>query len=155
MNVYELTKKQLIDHKIALPIMWASTANINHDNDVEMDDYINCTDTLTLMVLKCPDDIAFDFVMVIDPEKKYTSRTGWMVASDVEAWNEERIEMTDEGLNLIDIDWYLDLLLDFLLEMDVLKYCLSKDGPEIKKDVLKVEEACHSLAAKLKKGELK
>ena len=99
MNVYKMNKQELIDNKIALPIMWASTANINNDNDVEMDDYIDCTDTLTLRVLKCPvDDIGFEFVMVVDPAKEYTERTGWMVMSDVEEWNtqhqycEERIE---------------------------------------------------------------
>ena len=92
-----MNKQELIDNEIALPIAWASTADIKNDNDVEMDAYIDCTETLTLMVLKCPitlyaDDIAFDFVMVIDPEKKYTSRTGWMVASDVEAWNNASIQ---------------------------------------------------------------
>jgi len=89
MNVYEMNKQALIDNKIALPIMWASTANIKDDNDVEMDAYIDCTETLTLMVLKCPIGIGFDFVMVIDPDKPYTQRTGWMVMSDVEAWNTE------------------------------------------------------------------
>jgi len=87
-----MTKQALIDNKIALPIMWASTADIKHDNDVEMDGYINCTDTLTLMVLKCPIDMDFDFVMVTDPEKDYTQRTGWMFASDVGAWNEDEIK---------------------------------------------------------------
>ena len=89
MNIYEMNKQELIDNKIALPIMWASTADVNHDNDIEMNDYIDCTDTLTLMVLKCPIDIGFDFVMVTDPDKEYTQRTGWMIASDVEIWNEE------------------------------------------------------------------
>ena len=83
-------KQELIDNKIALPIMWASTADITHDNDVEMDDYIDCTETMTLRVLKRPvDDIGFNFVMVVDPAKDYDQRTGWMVISDVEAWNTE------------------------------------------------------------------
>ena len=158
-KTYDLTKKQLIDNRIALPIMWASTADIKHDNDVEMDGYIKCTDTLTLMVLKCPIDMGFDFVMVTDPEKDYTQRTGWMVASDVEAWNEDEIKkeklMTDAGLNMIDTDWYLDILLDFMLEIDVLKYFLGKDESGIKKDILKLEEACNSVMARLQKGELK
>jgi hypothetical protein len=94
-KTYELTKKQLIDNIISLPIMWASTANINDDNDIEMDAYIDCTETLTLMVLKCPIDIGFDFVMVIDPAKEYTQRTGWMVMSDVEAWNIEKENLND------------------------------------------------------------
>ena len=47
------------------------------------------------MVLKCPIDIGFDFVMVIDPDKPYTQRTGWMVASDVEAWNIEKENLND------------------------------------------------------------
>ena len=91
-KTYEMNKQELIKNKIAMPIMWASTGDINNDNDVEMDDYLDCTDTLTLMVLKCPIDIGFDFVMVLDPEKWYTQRTGWMVASDVETWNEDEIE---------------------------------------------------------------
>ena len=95
-KTYDLTKKQLIDNIVSLPIMWTSTADIKHDNDVEMDGYVHCTDTLTLTVLKCPIDIGFDFVMVIDPAKEYTERTGWMVASDVEAWNCEEIK---ENLN--------------------------------------------------------
>ena len=89
-----MNKQELIGNKIALPIMWASTADITHDNDVEMGDYIDCTDTLTLAVLKCPIDIGFDFVMVVDPAKDYDQRTGWMVASDVRSWNnEERKEI--------------------------------------------------------------
>ena len=84
-----MSKQELIEDNIALPIMWASTADVTHANDVEMDNYIDCTDTLTLAVLKCPIDIGFDFVMVIDPDKPYTQRTGWMVMSDVEEWNEE------------------------------------------------------------------
>jgi hypothetical protein len=89
-----MNNQELIGNKIALPIMWASTADITHDNDVEMDDYIDCTETMTLRVLKCPvNDIGFDFVMVVDPDKPYTQRTGWMVASDVRSWNnEERID---------------------------------------------------------------
>jgi len=89
MNVYEMNKQQMIDNKISLPIMWSSTADIPNDNDVDMESTINCTETLEIIVLKCPDHISFIFVRVSDPDSGYTPRTGYMTLSDVEVWNTE------------------------------------------------------------------